>query len=110
MAILPHTKSKYLIYAIRLTHDLSHEYRYVGKSSSGVKRMKSHLRAASNPNNPEYSSGKYRWIRKHFSAVTFDVLEEFENDTLLSLSEMKWIHVSRTRGHRLLNATDGGDG
>lgn len=110
MTIIPDNKDKYLIYAIRLTHDLSQEYRYVGKSSKGVQRFRDHLSAANSTKNPEYDSAKYRWIRKHYASVTFDILDILGTDDLLGQTEMQWIHIFRSRGYRLLNMTDGGEG
>jgi hypothetical protein len=49
-------------------------------------------------------------MRKHNYNVTFDILEVVEDVQLLPLSEVKWMHILKSRGHRLLNVTDGGVG
>lgn len=110
MAVYPSIISRYFIYGIRLTYDPKMEYRYVGLSSTGVTRLKAHLYNAQNTNNTEYHSAKYRWVRKHYTQVTFDILEIMDDTLLLPISEMKWIHILKGRGHRLLNNTDGGEG
>lgn len=107
---IPSVSGDNLIYAIRLSSDLDFEYRYVGLTSSGRGRMFAHVSNSRNPNNLEYSSPKYRWMRKHQLNITFDVLEYVPNRDLLPLTEMKWIHILKERGHRLLNLTDGGEG
>lgn len=112
MAVLPSgvSRSSNLIYGIRLTYDRSYEYRYVGKTIHGTDRLRAHIRVSNNPKDPSYNHPKSRWIRKHFSNVTFDVLEECEDVRTLDDLERKWIHILRNKGHNLLNCTDGGDG
>lgn len=99
-----------IIYGIRLSYDPAHEYRYVGLTTEGLTRFRGHLVGAKNPTNPSYNYSKSKWMRKHYFNVTFDILEIVENADLLPLAEMKWIHILKTRGHRLLNHTDGGEG
>lgn len=82
----------------------------MGLSSRGDKRLKDHLRTYNRPVYKSYDKALYRWMRKHYGQVTFEILEECSQDALLLLMEMKWIHVMRARGHRLFNATEGGDG
>lgn len=103
------TRSLCFVYAIRLTYDPSQEIRYVGLSSRGDKRIKDHLRTYNRPSYKSYDKALYRWIRKHYGQVTFEVLEECSKEDLL-LVEMKWISIIKSRGHRLFNATEGGDG
>lgn len=99
-----------IIYAIRGKYDLSMEYRYVGLSSRGTSRFKEHHRESSSPLDSRYGLPKSRWMRKVRYLVEFDILEECHTIDELKLNEMKWIHILKSRGHRLLNLTDGGDG
>lgn len=110
MAEIPRISEKNFIYAIRLTNDLTHEYRYVGQTSRGVKRLEQHLLVAKRPNHSEYATRKYTWMRRHFLQVTFDIIEVVDDPELLNLCEMKWIHIFSQKGYRLTNHTLGGDG
>lgn len=112
MAVFPKVnKGVCVVYAIRLTHDPDFEYRYVGLTTNAPKRLPAHIDDSFNRKRSNvYDTPKSTWIRKHFGAVTFDVLEVVDDRALLGLTEMKWIHILRTRGHRLLNVTLGGDG
>lgn len=110
MAVLPTTKSNNFIYAIRLTHDPSLEYRYVGQTGRGLVRLQQHISEARNIGSGKYYTHKSCWIRKHNYAVTFDILEELDSADDLDFSEMKWIHILQTKGYDLINYTVGGSG
>lgn len=99
-----------IIYAIRLTYDLTHEYRYVGLSSRGTKRFNEHLGHAYNENYEDYNSHKSRWIRKNSGKISFDILETVSSTDDLALAEIKWMTILKERGHKLMNETQGGDG
>lgn len=100
-----------IIYGIRATYDLSHEYRYIGLTKHGEARFKDHIRTAKTKNPKEtHNPYLYHWIRKHFFQVTFDILEVCVSPEDLPLAERKWIHIMKTRGYRLANGTDGGEG
>lgn len=107
---IPISKDKCFVYGVRLAHDLSYEYRYVGLTSTGIRRMKDHLSSAVRKNDAEYHSPKYRWMRKHYLHVQFDILEVVFDAKDLPMTEVKWITILRSKGHRLLNLTDGGEG
>lgn len=61
-----------------------------------------------NASDLKYNYPLYRWMRKHYFNVTFEILEEVEAKEDLHWAEIKWIHILRSRGHVLLNQTDGG--
>jgi hypothetical protein len=106
--ILPteHLRDTFVVYAIRHSFDLTMEYRYVGMTNNLKSRANKHLRDA--------RSGKNRyvcqWIQRHLGFVSFDVLEVCPNKESLALAEIKWIHILRSRGYRLANHTEGGEG
>lgn len=104
---LPKTNS--FVYGIRLKHDLSNEIRYVGLTSRGTKRLKEHLRTYQSISYSNYNLPLYKWMRKHYGHVVFEILEECPTDDL-NLVESKWIHILKERGNRLLNLTEGGNG
>jgi group I intron endonuclease len=102
--------SNYYIYGIRLKYDHTYEYRYVGLTTRGEVRFLEHLQESSRPSHACYNLPKSRWMRKHFYQVEYDILEHSSDLGMLKLLEMKWVHILKQRGHRLLNLTDGGDG
>ncbi len=110
MPVIPDTTRKNFVYAVRLTHDPTHEYRYVGQTSQGVRRLQQHLLKAKRKSCSEYNTRKYTWMRSHYLQVTFDIIEFVDDPALLNISEMKWIHIFSQRGYNLVNHTLGGDG
>lgn len=99
-------KGTYLIYAIRHSHDIDMEYRYVGMTNDLHRRAKKHIRDA----NSGVNRYVCKWIVSHLGFVTFDVLEICTTKDELILAERKWILVLKERGYRLVNHTDGGEG
>lgn len=97
-----------VIYGIRLRNDPSYEYRYVGLSVDPDSRFRRHIWDATNSVDIKYNYPLYRWMRKHFLAVEFDILAEYGSRSELNYAEIMWIHILKSRGHRLLNLTDGG--
>lgn len=77
--------SKYLIYA--LIDSRSKEIRYVGRSSSGLVRPKSHMY----PCNLKDDSYKTRWIKKNLGHIEIKILEEMDCSKLLDEREIYWI-------------------
>ncbi len=97
----------YLIYGLR--NPITQEIRYVGRSSSGLKRPGEHLR----PHKLKQKSHKSSWIKsllKKNITPEIVILEEFESSNPLNIAEQKWIVVFKEFGHRLTNPTNGGDG
>lgn len=99
-----------LVYGIRATNDQSMEYRYVGLTSNFKTRLVAHMTSSTNERSPAYNSAKYKWMRRHLHLVTFDLLGEYSTVSEMQYGEMQWIHILSARGHRLLNATLGGEG
>lgn len=88
--------SKYLIYGLRCPK--TDEYRYIGKSSSGLIRAKSHLTFSHN------ASVNY-WVaelREFGLCPLVDILEECSEDDLLT-KEKFWIKFYQDAGCRLMN-------
>lgn len=101
---------EYVVYAIYAANDITREYRYVGITSNLSARGRSHKLQSQYPSGAAYQTPKSKWMRRHLNLVKFDVLEKCDDDTTLKWAEMKWIHILRQRGYRLLNLTDGGEG
>lgn len=86
------------------------EIRYIGKSSSGLKRPYSHFKPGSLQKDDTH---KGRWLKKLTSeGVTCRILileEVLETDDL-SDRERWWISFGRSEGWPLTNLTEGGEG
>lgn len=99
--------SKFIIYA--LIDPRTNEVRYIGKSSTGLRRPERHARPGSLAKDGTW---KARWIRKlqaEGATYRIEVLEEVDRERL-SLAEIEWIAKGRALGWPLTNLTDGGDG
>lgn len=98
---------KYIIYG--LTDPDTQEIRYIGKSTSGMKRPLEHKK----PSNLKVSSYKVNWIK---SLINQDkiygiiILEITKTPEELDSREIYWIAEYRSRGTSLTNGTDGGEG
>jgi group I intron endonuclease len=104
-------ENKFLIYA--LADPDSKKIRYIGKSSSGMKRPNSHWANCSLRN--DHNPYKNRWIlklKKRGLKFLIFVLEEISSGDFEGLknAEVKWIKYGRDNGWPLTNLTDGGDG
>jgi hypothetical protein len=100
--------SKYLIYG--LTDPRTGEVRYIGKSTSGFTRPKSHAFACHIQRAYTY---KANWVRGLIDVglrYGIRILEEFDNTYVLPEAECYWIAQARGLGWELTNATSGGDG
>ena len=87
-----------LIYA--LVDSRTKEVRYVGRSSSGLARPKSHMY----PCNLIEDSYKTRWIKKNLGHIEIKILEEVTNKNLLDEREIYWI----SQFSNLVNTQAGG--
>lgn len=101
--------SKYLIYG--LLEPNGNKLRYIGLSSNGLSRARSHLTKTTlaRNNNPH----KCNWIRKlqrNGLNPRIIVLEEFVNREELNEAEKFYIFYYRLLGHNLLNVFEGGEG
>jgi len=99
------------IYALVDLHDERRDYhvRYIGKADDVAARWRRHCSIEGNPN-----THKNRWIRKvqlrEIDPFPFPfVIEECEQDVWQE-RERYWIAWYRRAGHKLTNATVGGDG
>jgi group I intron endonuclease len=99
--------SKHLIYALVDPRDGS--WRYVGKSSSGLKRPRAHG-FASNVKRGCHRSSWIRNLQDYGLAYDIEILEELDAKALLNDAEREWIAACRRAGVDLTNHTDGGDG
>ncbi len=99
---------RFLVYALR--DPITRELRYVGKTTTGLKRARAHTRPAALLER----SHKASWVRSLLArglCYEIVVLEVFSSEQGLSEAECQWIAVGRSAlGQRLTNTTVGGDG
>lgn len=102
--------SKFLIYS--LVDPSTGETRYVGKSSSRMRRPKAHAQPCQQKTQGHLPL--YRWVRKlkkkGLSYLIFVLEESPVGGDVLAAKEVEWISRKREEGCRLLNLTDGGEG
>lgn len=98
-----------LIYAIRLTYDYHMEYRYVGLTSVGKRRLSAHANFRGDPK-LMHNEELYSWIIANSNQITFDILEIAKSPNDLHMLERKWIHILKEKGYQLFNKTAGGQG
>jgi hypothetical protein len=103
---------KYLIYGLVDPRD--DLVKYVGRSSDGLARPKSHFLKYYYDHPIRGKIKVYRWIKKLIEGLGLTpgclVLERFENESSLNDAERKWIKHFRDLGIDLKNLTDGGEG
>jgi hypothetical protein len=106
---MPNKTSRNLIYG--LSDPLTGQLRYVGKSTTGLKRPRSeHNRVLKGY---EGFGHRQNWIRNlHDSQTTYriSIIQECADSDILCQAETFWISYFRTLGAPLTNLTDGGDG
>lgn len=106
--LLSNGSPKYLIYALK--DPVSQEIRYIGKSSSGLRRARSHYH---NNKTNNTCSKKNNWI-KHLKSIglkpDIEVLCILLDPKYLSQMEIHYIAKHRHLGCNLVNQTDGGEG
>ena len=83
--------------------------RYIGKSTTGMRRPRQHLRPGVLATDPTW---KGRWLRQLNAEGLRPLITVIENCTrdVLSDREIFWIAEGRRRGWPLTNLTNGGDG
>lgn len=99
--------SKYLVYGLADPDSL--DVRYIGKSSSGLRRPLQH----GLPSQLKKTSYKTNWIRSLLTegkTYRILVLQEVSSAAELADAERHWIREARGLGWRLTNLTDGGEG
>lgn len=102
-------ESQMLVYG--LYDPNSHECRYIGLSTTGITRPKSHkydLTRAFHTN--DYKQAWLRKLAEEGKTYYFRVLEFVSKEEELGNCEKKWIAFGRENGWRLTNATEGGEG
>lgn len=103
--------NKFLIYALTDPRDGS--VRYIGKSSHGMERPRSHKNLAQRTDGKCQLNHCYNWVRQLLQlGLMYDVvvLEESPTGDGLSTREIWWIAFAREWGCRLTNLTNGGEG
>lgn len=101
------TPGKYIIYG--LVDPRSHIIRYIGKSTSGLRRPQRSL----SPSSSRTKTHKNNWIRslREIGLVPdIVVLSEYDNPECLGDMEKVAISKFRADGYSLTNSTDGGEG
>ena len=83
--------------------------RYVGKSTSGLKRPKTH-RAPSSTRGRTYRAHWLRALRRAGATPCIEILYQASVGLSLDDAERFWIQEMRQRGMPLTNLTDGGEG
>lgn len=95
---------KYYIYT--LSHPLTEEIRYIGKTNNLSKRYSAHLK-------DKCKSHKTSWIKSLLSEnlkPKLEILEEFTDEDECYKFEIYWISQFKTWGFTLVNLLDGGRG
>jgi hypothetical protein len=97
---------RFLIYGLKDPRD--GRLRYVGQSSTGMQRPRSHLQPSSaKEQNPHFRN----WIsnlKKSEISYTIEVIARLFSAAELDDAEVYWIKTLRTQGLDLLNYSDGG--
>lgn len=100
---------KHLIYG--LVDPLTHEIRYIGKSSTGMKRPKKHFFPSVLKNEKTY---KNRWVNKVIATTgmlpEIVILDSAETEEDVYRLEIGYIQMFREAGIELTNCHDGGNG
>lgn len=82
--------------------------RYIGKSTTGMKRPSQHRRPK--PSNVTWCANWVRSLHDVGAQPEIIVLDEFEDAEALNRAERWWIAFGRACAWPLTNLTDGGDG
>lgn len=104
---LERVPARHLIYA--LADPRSGQWRYIGKSCSGLRRPGEHVR----PYFLKANTRKNNWVKGLLARglrPVVEVVEELSGPEGLCEAEMEWIGAARAAGVRLTNETDGGEG
>lgn len=86
------------------------ELRYIGKSSCGQKRARSHCYPSAISRDRTRTGAWIKSLRASGLKPAIDVLEQVQDASKLSDAERFWIASLRATGAILLNHTDGGEG
>ncbi len=99
---------RFLIYG--LVDPTSGHLRYVGKSSYGLKRARSHLYPAALKRDRSYCGNWIRSLLKKGLVYKIVILQAFLDSEVLVQAECFWISYFRDLGCPLTNLTSGGEG
>lgn len=99
-------ESNFWIYALQ--DNFTKEIRYIGKTSSGLKRIKSHFRFKSQEK--DTNKHKTNWLRSINNHVEIIIVQKFDSYIYLNDAEKYWIKYFREAGCPLVNISDGGEG
>ncbi len=99
---------KFLIYG--LVDPRTQAVRYVGKSTSGLRRPKEHSAPSLLEGVRTHKANWIRTLRAQGLRPTITVLEEFSDAGPLDVAEVAWIATGRALGWPLTNGADGGVG
>ncbi len=102
------TDEKYLIYGLK--DPTTGSIRYVGKSSTGLKRPTVHRCRCRDPKNKSHLANWVRGLEAIGLTYEIVILEVLPDNTAFREAEPKWITKLRNEGHDLTNATAGGEG
>lgn len=100
--------TSFLIYALVDPRD--GEIRYIGKSSTGLKRPNTHMNANKLARDRTDKAGWLKALVLVGLRCEIRILERLEHGFQLDESERRWIAHGRANGWKLTNMTDGGDG
>lgn len=99
--------SKYLVYALK--DPRTQEIRYIGKSTSGMRRVLQHKNSSS----LKKISHKNNWIKSLLDSglmYQIEILQNCSSNEETLQAEMYWIKFHKEAGANLTNLTDGGEG
>ncbi len=100
-------EKKYVVYMLR--DPRSFHPKYVGQTGNTSERYSNHIV----PSQLRKKSLKNNWVKSLFGIGLKPVLviiEECASETTCKKREIYWISYFRSKGYRLTNGTDGGDG
>lgn len=98
-------QTNFIVYALLEPNTL--EIRYVGKSCSGLSRVRQHF----NPSQLNSKNKKSNWLKSLLNKNLYPQVKilDYANNKI-TLSELEIFHIKKHKSERLLNMTDGGDG
>ena len=97
--------SKYIIYALQ--DPFTFEIRYIGKSCSGLKRIKRHFNFNEQKN--DKNKHKVNWINSLTRLPNILIIQTLNSNKELIQAECYWIDYFRKQNSPLLNISNGGE-
>lgn len=98
-------QSKLIIYA--LLDPVTAEIRYIGKSCSGLARIRQHF----NPSQLASKSKKSNWLKSLLNKTLYPQIKILDiAEDKVTLSNLEKSYIKQYKTDKLLNMTDGGDG